>query len=118
MKKKPKTPRTIADLKINWTFEHDESKGPYFDQERFQELNPELQHIKVKHDFYYFLIGKETVTVSCDGYYGTFDKTSQPLFNFIEALTWSLKDILKHQKLDRFELISENTFRIHTSPLT
>lgn len=23
--KKPKTPRTIADLKINWTFEHDET---------------------------------------------------------------------------------------------
>ncbi len=113
--KKPKTPRTIADLKINWTFEKRKmDEGTY----EFDKLNPTLIKLKIKTNrTYRFLIDDTNFVFDSVQYYGPGDNVS--IDSFIEAISWKMRIATGKTgfKLDRFELISENTFRIHTLPL-
>lgn len=84
----------------------------------FTRLNPKLTDHKIKTNrTYQFLIDETNFVFDSVQYYGPEDSVS--LDNFIEAISWKMRIATGKTgfKLDRFELISENTFRIHTLPL-
>ncbi len=101
-------PKTIADLKINWTFED------YFDEtisdkeKKFSLQNQELLKFKIKEGDYKFLVNDSSFTVCV---YLTLRKFE----SFIEHINFRMtcRNIELPRKLDRFELVSPNTFRIH-----
>lgn len=113
--RKPKKPKTIADLKINWTFEIRKMfEGTY----EFTRLNPELIDYRIKtNQNYTFLIDDKSFVFDSFQYYGPEDNVS--IDSFVEAISWKMRIATGKTgfKLDHFELISENTFRIHTRPL-
>jgi len=98
-------PKTIADLKFKWTF--DSSLIDYRDvRDKFDELNDSLSRYRIKSGCYTFVLNDESFKVDCFG----------------DTLVWFFDDIhfaiihdlgLSGLILDHFELISENTFRIH-----
>lgn len=107
-KSKPKT-KTIADLQINWTFDWNIDNKILV---KIQELNPETFNLKVVRNTYYFLIGdskfkSEVFTPTC---------TLSDLIYHIDSQVFNLQENKKLSRvlvLDHFELIEENTFRIH-----
>ncbi len=117
--KKPemKKPETIADLKIEWTFR---KFGNMIEGvSEFERLNPELIDLRIKTNRnYIFLIDDRTFIFDSVQYYGPEDNVS--IGSFIEAVSWKMRITNSAQtnlKLDRFELVSEDTFRIHTKSL-
>ena len=116
-KKQPKNAKTIADLRIIWNFDYDPSDSVSDRQCRFERLNPDLVHLKIKCNNYTFLSNTESLQFDFEDYYGA-NSNSVPISSFIEAITWKFHfGLLKNVKLDHFELISENTFRVHSTPL-
>jgi hypothetical protein len=102
------TQRTIADLSINWVFDWNLDANILI---KIQVANPEISHLKIVKNIYRFYINDwhfpiETsdVTLLSDLIY-LIDGT---IFNLQES-----KRLPKFLILDRFELLSENTFRIH-----
>lgn len=116
---KPQTmkPQTIADLKIEWIFR---KFGNMIEGvSEFKKLNPELTNLRIKTNRnYIFLIDDKTFIFDSVQYYGPEDNVS--IGSFIEAVSWKMRITNSAQtnlKLDHFELVSENTFRIHTKSL-
>lgn len=116
-KNKPETAKTIADLKIIWNFDYDPNESVSDRQCRFERLNRNLAGLKIKRSNYTFLSNNESLQFNFEDYYGV-NLDSVPIASFIEAITWKFYfGLLKNVKLDHFELVSENTFRIHSTPL-
>jgi len=116
-KKQPKNAKTIADLKIVWNFDYDPNESVSDRQCRFERLNPDLVHLKIKCGNYVFLSNAESLQFYFEDYYGV-NLDSVSIASFIEVITWKFHfGLLKNVKLDRFELVSENTFRVHSTPL-
>jgi hypothetical protein len=107
-----KKPETIADLKINWTFEEDLGEfsigtGPQF--EKFCELNPEIWKLKIKPKSYNFLYKEITIS-----FYHDHSDLMENLAKFIHWLNYLISyRIKKSFELSHFEKISETIYRIH-----
>jgi len=98
-------PKTIADLDFNWTFDH--SLFEYYDVRRkFDELNGSLSRYKIKSGCYTFILNDESFEV---------DSFSESLVSFFDSIHFAIIYDLKLGGLilDKFELVSETTFRIH-----
>lgn len=110
LKANPKQPQTIADLKINYTFTDYKSKndGIFKKHERFRKANKSLLKYSIKQRDYTFHLGEVVFN-----FYNCSYLTRLP--EFIEWLNFELvnREVKLPLKLDRFELLSENTFRIH-----
>ena len=99
-------PKTIADLKINWTFEEQNIYDPMgiVLAKDFYQLNPKLIPNLIKKDEYSFQIkNKEYIIYT----YGT------SLCLFFNDINYNVALYEIFKTLDRFELLSENTFCIH-----
>lgn len=111
MSKSKSKPQTIADLKINWTFKP-EYKGIDTGRETFKSLNPSLNY-KIKKDLYTFVASDCNFCVKL----GEYDNNS--IDSFIEQVDYEFRLNYKcdlfvlPKKLLKFELVEENTFRIH-----
>ena len=93
-------PKTIADLKFNWKFGND------FTCAEFQQLNPKLIDFRIKEGNYQFIIGDHKFEVDC--FY------SRPIRYFFQDIVELSADFIHGpSKLVKFELIAENTFKIH-----
>lgn len=116
MSKSKSKPQTIADLKINWTFEP-EYKGIDTGRETFKSLNPSLNY-KIKKDLYTFLVSDYNFRIQL----GNYDNNS--IDSFIEQVDYEFRLNYKcdlfvlPKKLLKFELVEENTFRIHLEEVT
>lgn len=102
-------PKTIADLTINWIFESRKYNIYYIADviESFMDKNPDLINYRIKKGEYLFdFRGTEFSHYSC----------GQTLPDFFEDINYHLCGFLNENesvKLIGFELISENTFKIH-----
>ncbi len=113
---KTKTPKTIADLDINWTFD---SKLERLEENRdkilaktqlFQLLNPLLNEIKMKQDCNLFHLSGKSLTFCATPLY------NEPLAEYISYLNLRMMDTfpeLTQFKLTRFERISDTEYIIH-----
>lgn len=106
-----KKPETIADLDINYIFT-DYRKHLHEDiiekRKKFVKDNKSLVKLQIKPATYQFLVNNHNFLADVFIY--------KDIADFIEYLNWKMyiTDIIKlPQKLIKFELISENTFRIH-----
>lgn len=100
-------PHTIADLSIKYTFtEYKYGDGIKQKQERFKKQNKHLSKYKIKAQVYTFNINNSVFD---------FDSCLILLVEFIEWINFELVylKIPLPLELDRFELLSENNFRIH-----
>ncbi len=101
-------PRTIADLKINWTFDWNIEGGILG---KIWELNTETKHLKIKKALYKFLINDFVFDVYANKNYNIGD-----LIYVIDGNVFHFQEMNQLPRvlvLDRFELLAENTFRIH-----
>ena len=109
-------PKTIADLKINWTFKP-EYKRIDIGRETFRSLNPSLNY-KIKKDWYTFVASDCNFCVKL----GEYDNNS--IDSFIEQVDYEFRQTRKELNLKfeenltliKFKLISDNTFEIHVKP--
>jgi hypothetical protein len=103
MKRKP---QTIADLKINLTFDYWKNIIHQLELD-FLKLNPTLADYKIAKGKYQFLIKNKWLTAYSGG--------SQSLSNFISWLHYQICfcNFKLPLKLVRFELVSKNKFKIH-----
>lgn len=116
MSKSKSKPQTIADLKINWTFEP-EYKGIDTGRETFKSLNPSLNY-KIKKDWYIFVASDCNFCVKL----GEYDNNS--IDSFIEQVDYEFRQTRKELNLKfdenltliKFKLISDNTFEIGVKP--
>ena len=101
-------PKTIADLKINWIFDWNIESGILA---KIQELNSDTNQLKIKKATYQFLINGFVFDVKANENYNLSDLIyiiDSNVFHFQET-----NQLPKVLVLDKFELVSENTFRIH-----
>lgn len=106
---KPQTmkPQTIADLKIEWTFETEFDK---INCNKFTRLNPNLVNTKLKEGDYNFTFENYSFRVS--------PYQSESLGHFIDYLSYHfLCYVGKKVKLSHFEKLSETEYRIHGKEL-
>lgn len=100
--------KTIADLEINYTFT-DYYNGNEIEEKifRFKKDNQKLFDIKIKSGEYDFLVDDTYFIINACSF------NNIALFiEFINFKLW-INSIKLPRKLIKFELISENTFRIH-----
>lgn len=84
----------------------------------FNNSNPTLTKLKIKtNQNYHFLIDDSKFVFDSVQYFGPTDNVLIGIF--IEAISWKMRMTTGKTgfKLDHFELVSENTFRIHSTPL-
>lgn len=106
--KKTKKPETIADLKINWTFE---TEGEETNCSKFIRLNPDLVSITLKDGEYKFVF--ENISFNACPY------QNESLDHFIDYLSYRfLCGVCKKVKLSHFEKLSETEYRIHGKELS
>jgi hypothetical protein len=104
-----KQPQTIADLSFNYTFTSYENDNLFDKEKRFKRQNKSLLKYKIKYQDYKFLINNSEFEVYASG-------STRPIESFIEWLNYKLSylpNLTLPKKLTRFELVEENTFRIH-----
>ena len=103
-------PQTIADLSISYTFTDYESGDSITQkQQRLSKDNKDLVKYKIKGRNYTFHVNDSVFD---------FDNRLTSFVEFIEWINFELVylKIPLPLELDRFELLSENTFRIHVKP--
>lgn len=104
---KNKKPETIADLKIEWTFETENEET---NCSKFTRLNPNLVNIKLKEGEYNFIF--ENVSFQASPY------QSESLDHFIDYMSYCfMQYVKKNVKLSHFEKLSETEYRIHGKEL-
>lgn len=96
-----KTPKTIADLDIVWTFHES-----YATRENFSKLNPSIKELKVKPNEYTFVFNDSEFR--CASY--NYERLST-FFVFLNQSFWC--SFRKEIKLDKFERISDTKYIIH-----
>ncbi len=107
--KKPemKKPQTIADLKIEWTFE---TEGDETNCGKFARLNPNLVNTKLKEGDYNFTFKNYSFDAS--------PYQNESLNHFIDYMTYCfMRYVGKNVKLSHFEKLSETEYRIHGTEL-
>lgn len=105
--KKNKKPETIADLRINWTFE---IEGEETNCSKFARLNPKLANIILKEGDNTFIF--ECYTFKASPYQG------ESLNHFIDYMSYRFSLLVgKKVKLSHFEKLSETEYRIHGKEL-
>ena len=107
MKNKPQL-KTIADLKFNWTFDWDIDSSILT---KIRELNTEISSLKIVKNIYRFFIDDWHFAIETSNGHTLLD-----LIYSVDAKIFDLQQsnkLLKVLVLDHFELIKENTFRIH-----
>lgn len=96
-----KTPKTIADLDINWTFHEG-----YATRENFSNLNPSIKELKVKPNNYTFIFNDSEFRCASYDY--------EPLSRFFVFLNQSFWcSVRKEIKLNKFERVSDTKYIIH-----
>lgn len=104
---KNKKPETIADLKIEWTFETENEET---NCSKFTRLNPNLVSIKLKEGEYNFIF--ENVAFQASPY------QNESLDHFIDYMSYCfMRYVGKNVKLSHFEKLSETEYRIHGKEL-
>lgn len=107
-------PKTIADLKIKWRFNPKNYKGYYQTEKRFLKSN---KNYKIKPGTYTFIFGLISFNVRVqDTIWSTNNETLSSLIDQIEYVLYDLNFNgfkIKSYKLNNFELIGKNIFRIH-----
>ena len=113
---KTKTPKTIADLDINWTFDsklenlESCSNTSLAKTNLFQSMNPSLTEIKMKQDCNLFYLSEKTQKLCATPLY------NEPLAEYISYLNLRIFDQFPETtpfKLDYFERISDTEYIIH-----
>ena len=106
---KNKTPKTIADLKINWTFCKDEGNIRIEETEvfsQFRKLNPDICDLVIKRDCYTIKYKNEDYILH------SLDKESLSSFiTYLNYLIW--KDSSKDAKLKKFQRVSDTEYILH-----
>lgn len=106
-------PRTIADLKFNWIFlENYRSVSDLKNQ--FTSLNPQLIGFKVKPKTYKFFLNEKSFK------FDIFRNVNDDLIWLLDGIELSLPALRNCKfpaKLNKFELMSEDVFRIYLSPV-
>lgn len=105
---KKKTPKTIADLDINWTFCEDNGVLPNKTKQYklFQELNPQISKLVIRSDQYEFCFNNKTFHA------GSYNSESLAEYIvYVNYCFWS--EFKKPIKLSRFERISDTEYIIH-----
>lgn len=103
--KKFKKPKTIADLKIEWTFETIANDGDS-NIELFNRLNPHLQNLKLK--------GSEVIFIFNDTKILGSSWRKESLAHYIDFVSYLFcNSVGKKVKLSHFEKLSETEYRIH-----
>ena len=105
---KNKTPTTIADLKFNWTLTNYETESLSDKVAAFRKQNKSLLKYKIQYRDYKFLVDDDYFYVYSCG-------SLTAIESFIEYINYKLSYFTKllPKKLVKFELVEENTFRIH-----
>lgn len=106
MKLKAK-PRTIADLKINWTFEQNFCSLEVI--EKFEKLNPSLNSIRIKEGSYKFVFKDREHLVN--SYKGDYEDNTL-LSAFFDDINYFVAHY-ENFELDRIELLTDGSFKIH-----
>jgi hypothetical protein len=103
---KNKIPSTIADLKFNFVFTNYKIDTIPDKEAKFRKQNKSLLNYKIQHRDYKFLVNDEHFYVCA---------SLPAIDSFIEYINHKLNysTNLLPKKLTRFELVEENTFRIH-----
>ena len=114
---KSNKPKTIADLKINWTFEP-QQKSLTSTTDSIVRLNPKYEKLRIKNGYYIFQYDDwEFVISQLHNHSGRLDTFSGFLeeidYRFRDRIQFSQGSMFKPLTLDRFELLDEGTFKIH-----
>ena len=110
--KKLKKPQTIADLKIEWTFET--PKETFVNFKLFNKLNPTLKNVKLEkgQPRIYFIFNE--IRFSCT----PFVTSEESLSHYIDFLSYMFyTEVGKKVKLSHFEKLSDTEYRIHGKEL-
>lgn len=108
--------KTIADLKINWTFDYSTADRDYHDtRSEFQKLNSNVHNLLIAKRKYKFFVSysNETFEVNLINWH------SRELLDLVLELDYQIYSLQADEKLskllilDRFELIRKNEFRIY-----
>lgn len=108
-----KKPQTIADLKFNWTFSLDQGSQLYDEtEELFKNLNNEVYNHYISPNTYIFYVNNYK--------FETFLSYKERLVSFfVRRIGFNIFCFQNDDKLNttlklvKFELIAENTFKIH-----
>ncbi len=106
---KKSKPKTIADLKIEWTFETESEET---NCSKFIGLNPELTNTKLKG-------GSELTFVFENTSFQASPYSGELLNDFIDYMTYCfMRYVGKRVKFSHFEKLSETEYRIHGKELS
>ncbi len=107
-----KKPETIADLKIEWTFET--PKESFTNFKLFNELNPTLKNVKLKKGQSKLNFIFNGIEFSCTPHV----VSKESLSHYIDYLSYVFfTKVGKKVKLSHFEKLSETEYRIHGTEL-
>ena len=109
-------PKTIADLKINWTFDYSTSDR-YFNDTRseFRKLNTEIHDLLIAKRKYKCFVSYSNVSFEIN----VTNWINHEVIDLILELDYQIYSLQADEKLskllilDRFELIRKDEFRIH-----
>ena len=116
---KSNKPKTIADLKINWTFEP-QQKSLTSTTDSIVRLNPKYEKLKIKNGHYIFQYADWEFVISQVHIHNNSERLNT-FSGFLEEIDYRFRDriqfsqgsMFKPLTLDRFELLDEGTFKIH-----
>lgn len=108
--KKPRTPRTIADLKFNWKFVNYEMIGYPSIEIAFNQIsekNSKLKKFRVVPNSYSILVNDRTINIKIYGLLNVID--------FFEIICFRIfiNGLPIIGKFSHFERINDQTYRIH-----
>lgn len=106
---KNKKPETIADLKIEWTFDST-INDINTNCKLFEKLNPELINVKLKENAIDFIYNSTRFSSS--------PWKNESLASYIDFVSYQFcNNVRKKVKLSHFEKLSETEYRIHGKEL-
>lgn len=106
---KNKTPKTIADLKINWTFCKGEGNVRIENSEvfsQFRKLNPDICDLVIKRDCYTIKYNNEDYVI-----YSLDTESLASFITYLNYLIW--EDSGKDAKINKFQRISDTKYILH-----
>lgn len=106
---KNKTPKTIADLNINWTFYKGEGSIPIEESKvfsQFRETNPTICDLVIKRNCYSLTYQNEEFII-----YSLPDESLASFITYLNYLVWDF--CTTDFKLSHFERISDTKYIIH-----
>lgn len=108
--------KTIADLKINWTFDYSKADRDYHDtRSEFRKLNTEIHDLLIAKRKYKFFVSYSNETFEVN----LINWINHEVIDLVLELDYQIYSLQADEKLskllilDRFELIRKDEFRIH-----